>query len=142
MSILTQITESYLSNDYDPCTTVLDYDRAREYFSELLDSGNVMFLQDVDKGMTAWMEVWFLDEEQTRKVVLDKEDKFRPLAEDILEGDVCYVADLFVRKELRGNPKIIWELWKKAEEVHRKPKVIFFERRRLDKDFRVFKGGG
>jgi hypothetical protein len=142
MNILTQIVESYLSPDYDPNCSLLDHDKAKEYFSNFLDSKNVLYLTE-GGWLIAWMEVWFLDEEQTKRVVLDKDDKFDPRSEDVLTGSVCYVSDIFIVKEHRGNDNnIIWKLWKIAEEVHGRPEVITFERRRLDSKFRVFKGGG
>lgn len=142
VDILTQIIESYLSLDYEPNTNLLEYDEAKEYFHDLLKSDNIVYLFDGDGVMTAWMEVWFLNEEQISRVILDKEDFFNPRKENILNGNICYVADLFIQPKYREYNDIIWRIWQKAEKIHGKPKVITFERRRLDDKFRVFKGGG
>jgi hypothetical protein len=142
MNILTKISESYLSPDYEPIGKILSYDSAKDYFRQLLVNQNIVYLLDNTGELVAWMEIWILDEEQTKRVVLDKDDKFCPLEEDILDGDVYYIADLFIAKGSRGDVETILKLWKMGEKVHGKKKIITFERNRLDNKFRVFKGGG
>ena len=108
--MLNQITNSYLSEDYEPVGEVLQPNSARNYFRRLLSTDNIIYLSNGGGELVAWMEIWFLSEEQTKFVVKDKKEEFCPLEENVVNGDVCYVADLFIAKKFRSQPNIIIDL--------------------------------
>ncbi len=141
MDILSQIVETYLSDEFID-NKKLSKEEAGRYFRRVRNIKNLVWLED-NGELQAWMEYWVVNQEQMERLVKDTQDKFTPFSEETTEGDIYYVVDLFILQSYRSKSKrLIYSLWRKAEEVTGKKKVITLQERKNNKRFRVFKGGG
>ncbi len=135
-TILDQILMDYYGPHYYSVNR-LTKDQAICYFGKLLEDDNIVYLTR-DGQLTAWMETWYITEEQMKRVV--NYDKFLPENEDIKSGDIAFIADLYINPSVRGNIRTIFKLKRLAEEV-KMPRVILLEEFKNKQKFRTFRGG-
>lgn len=135
--ILDQILTDYYSPHYYSVNRV-EKRQAVDYFELMLKNNNIVYLTKDDK-LTAWMETWYVNEEQMGRIV--RYEYFTPEEEDVKSGDIAFIADLFINSTVRGNIRTIFKLKKLAEAV-KMPRVILLEEFKNQQKFKTFRGGG
>ena len=152
MTILQQILNVYFNDKHfkDVCNKNTKHN-TELYFKKLLDTGNIVYLDD-NKKLMAWMEVWCVNYKQLGVILSSK--PFVPiritlqnngcvvdLIEDISNGDIAYISDLFIVKEYRYRRGIINSLRKKAVDVFGQKETVVLREHKYNKRIRIFNGG-
>jgi len=96
MSIIEQLIDIYQNHEIWH-KRKLSYADSKEYFIRLLSSGNIIIFMD-DDDLCGYVEFWRITPEQFRKI-LDKD--FYVFDENITDGSICYISDLFIHKKYR-----------------------------------------
>ena len=107
--IIKQLNEIYLTEE-DWHTEKLTELEANRYHSYLLRHGRILLYTEGTQ-LLGYVESWRLTYEQLGRVICDVD--FSPLEEDVLEGPIAYVANLWIDKDRRngGTFKILKQMF-------------------------------
>jgi ribosomal protein S18 acetylase RimI-like enzyme len=93
-----QLVQVYLTNDY--------YERSlselqiRRYYSKMVRHGRVSY-EVKDNLLIGFIESWRLNYEQLGRCICFK--NFSAIEEDVSEGNIAYIADIWVHPDYRGT---------------------------------------
>ncbi len=99
--IVNQLLEIY-QNHQDCEVSKLSVTDSIEYFIRLLASGNIIIYMDGDI-VAGYIEFLRIEPHQLKKI-LDKD--FYTFEENITDGQICYISDLFIHKNYRRSTAI------------------------------------
>ena len=113
-NILNQLVRIYYEEE-NWHTNKLPKEEAIKYHKEILDRGKIIFCADNSGVVNAYVEWWNLNHKQLKKVMFGKIH----IGEDnIDEGDICYVANVWVDEKYR-NGELFEKMKKKLFELNR-----------------------
>ncbi len=113
----------------------LPKDIARRYFTKLYNSGNILVELD-EESVAGYLEIWALDEKQAMRIV--NGDTFHAESENISDGHICYVANIYVEEAYRKKD-IVKKLRAKAEYIYIGCRAVLANRAKYNNRIRVFK---
>lgn len=114
----------------------LNYKNALVYFKVLLLSGNI--LVEEDKGLlVGYLEFYRVNNEQLQRL-LDKNNTFHASEEDITNGNICYVANAWVRNHYR-NSWVFKKLQRRCKEANKECVCFTGEKVKFNKRLDKFK---
>ncbi len=90
------ITENYLSNNEPWHKNKLSYEEAVEYHNRLLLQGNIIY-SILDDKLEGYIEVWKIDYKQLGRLICAS--KFYVYDENITDGNVAYIANMWIKNE-------------------------------------------
>lgn len=99
--IVNQLVEIY-HNEESWHTNKLSMEDSVEYFVRLLSSGNIIIYMDNDI-LAGYVEFWRVTPEQFRKIL---DNKFFVFEENIVDGQICYISNVFIHKQYRRKQEI------------------------------------
>ena len=127
MDIVEQLVKLYFNDElYTKSLTELE---ARRYYSKMLAHGRVQVYLD-KCNVIGLIESWRLTYEQLGRVICWTE--FDALEEDVNQGDVLYISDIYIVPHKRNNG-VLKILMKMLEESNQTAKYGVSRRVKLDK---------
>lgn len=96
MNTINQLIEIYLKLE-NWHTKKLSVEESFEYFLKLLSQGNIIIFMDGEK-VCGYLEFFRITPQQFTKIL---DNNFYTFDENITDGPICYISDLFIRKEYR-----------------------------------------
>jgi ribosomal protein S18 acetylase RimI-like enzyme len=99
MDIVKQLVDLYCNCEYDTRGTLTELEAMR-YYSKMLGHGRIQMIME-EMNMVGFIESWRLDMEQLGRVVCWT--RFSALEEDVTEGPVAHISDIWVRPDKRGQ---------------------------------------
>ena len=76
----------------------MPYPEAVNYHGQMLLQGNIKTVEDLGVVL-GYVEFWLITKEQLNRIILNK--PFDARKEDVLNGDIAYVANLWIDKSFR-----------------------------------------
>ena len=102
MNIITEQLVDIYQNLVPLHKSKLSIEDSHKYFNKLLDSGNIITLSD--KGnVIAYVEFFRILPSQLRKIL---DNNFYTFDENITDGYICYINDLFIYENYRNTSVI------------------------------------
>lgn len=98
-NILDNLYDIYLNEEWW-IKDKLPKEEINKYHSKLIEKNRLLFIEK-DSKLVGYVESWRLDYTQWGRIVCH--EQFLPLVEDIITGDICYVANVWVDKEYRNS---------------------------------------
>ena len=135
-NLIDQLIEIYFECE-DWHNTKLTRQQSENYFRKLLEKGNLITYSNF-KWIIGYIEYWRINLDQLGRLLSDQ--PFYPMDEDISTGEICYVANIFIREPNR-NSRVIQYLKTTLEFKCRNCKYITGHEMSHSKRFRIFKGG-
>lgn len=80
---------------------LLPLPEALRYFTHLLNKGNIIYQQDSEGNVIGFLEFYKINYDQFRKLAENK--SFPVLEENISDGPICWVSDLWIDEKYRLN---------------------------------------
>lgn len=133
-NIVEQLCEIYYKYEYWH-SFHMPYPEAVNYHGQMLSQGNMKVVEDLGIVL-GYYEVWLITKEQLNKIILHK--GFDARKENVLDGDIAYLANLWIDKSFRKG-RVFRELYAKFfEQVGNCSMVVGEEQPRKGR-LRVFK---
>lgn len=80
----------------------LSEDESKKYFDRLIEKKRIFTIQTDDGTLIGYFESWRVNFEQFGRIVCS--DQFSAYSEDVETGNICYLANVWIKKEFRdGN---------------------------------------
>jgi hypothetical protein len=99
MSVLKQLLEIYYTNEWWH-GNALSYEEAYKYHSKMLNEGNIIYCER-DGEVLGYVEFWKVSPSQFKR--LAEKEEFSAYLEDVQTGEICWVANVFIKKPYRNN---------------------------------------
>ncbi len=111
MDITEQLVQIY-KDEVRPYGTLTELE-ARRYYNKMVAHGRIHLYMD-SSYIAGFIESWRLDYEQLGRVVCWSD--FNALEEDVTNGDIAYISDIWIRDYKRGTgvTKILIDMFKNA----------------------------
>ena len=108
MEIVEQLVHIYKTEDYYQRGNLTDLE-IRRYYSKMIAHGRIQLYMETC-NVVGFIESWRLNYEQLGRVVCWHD--FSALEEDVNNGDILYISDIYVAPHKRGNGivKILMEM--------------------------------
>lgn len=97
--IIAQLIKVYMTEEWWHSER-LSLEDSWKYFKCLLMKGNLIYRED-DGMLVAYAEVYYITPKQLKK--LSDDEPFPVLEENITDGDIAYVQNLWIKEGYRGN---------------------------------------
>jgi hypothetical protein len=81
-------------------TKKLPKEEAEKYHKALLQKGRLLYYTDT-RGLAGYVESWRLTFDQLGRIICH--EPFFPIQEDINTGDICYLANIWIRPDRRND---------------------------------------
>ena len=136
MNITIQLVEIYLEKETWH-KTKLSYEKAKKYFDKLIKDQRVITCIEGNK-VVGYIESWRLDLAQYGCLISG--GPFSAYKENVTDGEICYVADIYIDEDYR-NTDVIKRLKNEFFEQNKDCKFITGEEVKRDRRLRVFRRG-
>lgn len=103
MNIVKKLTDIYLSSEEFWHEEKLSEEESKKYFTTLLGKGRIITICHYDT-LIGYVESWRINFEQFGRLVCHA--SFSAFLEDVETGPICYVANVWVKKEHRRGDTI------------------------------------
>lgn len=107
---------------------------ANRYHKFLLEQGNIQVYEELGVVL-GYYEVWFITRQQLNNIILGK--RFSAEDENVTDGNIAYLANLFIDKSFRDG-KVMKELLHRFREHTKHCDIIIGEETAHRKRLRVF----
>ena len=97
--IIAQLIKIYMTEEWWH-KNKLSLEESWKYFRYLLTQGNILY-KDKDGEVVGYVEFFFVTPGQLD--VLDSDGEFAIPEENITDGDICYINNLWIKEGHRGN---------------------------------------
>jgi ribosomal protein S18 acetylase RimI-like enzyme len=99
MDIIKQLLDIYYNEEFWH-RNKMPYQTAYSYHKTMFDKGNII-VNVQDEKVLGYVEFWLINEEQLSHILDD--GKFCGDTEDTENGDICYVANMWIDPQYRNN---------------------------------------
>ena len=104
MNIIDQLIKIYRSKEPWHQTKLSEVE-ARKYFRRILDRGLVIHTTDSNGKIVGYCEFWRINFEQFGRI-LCKDETFSSYKENVTDGNIAYLANVWIHEDYRQNKKI------------------------------------
>lgn len=101
MSLIEQLVDIYYLEDWHE--TRLSRPEAWKYHEAMLNNGNIITVSDGDI-LAGYVEQWRISYEQFGRIICG--EPFSALHENVINGQIAYVANTYIRPEYRNRPEV------------------------------------
>jgi len=105
-----------------------------KYNDKLLKSDNIIFLYE--QGLIAYLEYWRITEKQLKEIMSN--ENWSAYNNNITDGNICFVANIWIDDYYRGNKEIDKTLKDMFLEKNKHCEKFIWKRNRLGKKMKLF----
>ena len=135
MNILTELRKTYRKEWWH--TKRLTTKEIDKYHRNLLAKDKIVYLWK--DGLVGYVEFWFVTEQQLDEILHN--DTWSPLDNDIMFGNICYGANLYIDEKYRGNKAVDKQL-KRMFLEKANGRDLVWTRNKLNKVTKLFRRRG
>lgn len=104
MSLVDQLVQIYQTEENWHEKKLSEADSAI-YFESLLKKGRILYSCDTDNYLQGYVESWRISFHNFGRIICG--EPFSAVGEDVETGNVCYLANIFIRKPFRKAQAIL-----------------------------------